>query len=259
MPSCSKAKHPSGVEILFEEESHRYSSVLNGKEIEYTSGTTFVHKFFPEFDPTGEILRRKALKEGKTPEALKKEWDDNRDASCLFGTRCHAVFEDVLLARKKRFEPVDDKEKNTFEQGTKIANLFRQKLDILDVEKIVFNPYLPTPIAGTIDLLARSRKNGDILVLDWKTNKSIDTENRWNKFGLDPISHIPDLNYWHYACQLNLYQYLLTLGKYVPAGSKFKRAIIHVTCDGAKIIQLPDLTSEIKDMIIWDSCNFRTA
>lgn len=119
----------------------------------------------------------------------------------------------------------------------------------------MFNPYLPTPIAGTIDLLARSRKNGDILILDWKTNKSIDTENKWNKFGLDPIGHIPDLNYWHYSCQLSLYQYLLTLGKYVPTGSKFKRAIIHVTCDSAKIIQLPDLTSEIKDMIIYNSMN----
>ena len=256
MPACSEAAHPSGVRIKFTEEDHRYSSVIGGRELTYTSGTTFVHQFFPEFDPTGEILRCKAAKLGKEPEELKAEWDANRDASCRFGTKCHAVFEDVLLARKKRFEPVNDKEKNTFKQGTKIANLFRQKLDILDVEKIVFNPYLPAPIAGTIDLLARSRKNGDILILDWKTNKSIDTENKWNKFGLDPIGHIPDLNYWHYSCQLSLYQYLLTLGKYVPAGSKFKRAIIHVTCDGAKIIQLPDLTSEIKDMIIYNSMNF---
>ena len=80
-----------------------------------------------------------------------------------------------------------------------MANLFRQKLDILDVEKIVFSPWLPHPIAGTIDLLARSRKDGSILILDWKTNKSIDMENKWGKFGLDPIKHIPDLNYWHYS------------------------------------------------------------
>lgn len=103
MPSCSKAKHPSGVEIEFEEESHRYSSVLNGREIEYTSGTTFIHKFFPEFDPDGKILERCAAKQGKTPKQLKKEWDDNRDASCVYGTHVHALCEDVLLARKPRF------------------------------------------------------------------------------------------------------------------------------------------------------------
>ena len=103
MPSCSKAIHPSGVTIDFFEDSHRYVSVLNGREIEYMSGTTFVHKFFPEFDPDGKILERCALREGKTPAQLKKEWDDNRDASCLFGTRVHAICEDVLLGRKPRF------------------------------------------------------------------------------------------------------------------------------------------------------------
>ena len=137
-----------------------------------------------------------------------------------------------------------------------MANAFRTQLDVLAVEKIVFNPFLPRPIAGTIDLLARSRKNGDILILDWKTNKSIDKENKWNKFGLDPISDVPDLNLYHYGLQLSLYQYLLTLGKYVPAGSKFKRAIIHLTETGHEIIQLPDMTSRIKDMIIWDQMRF---
>lgn len=43
MPGCSKAVHPSGVEITFEEDSHKYSSVVGGKELVYTSGTTFVH------------------------------------------------------------------------------------------------------------------------------------------------------------------------------------------------------------------------
>jgi hypothetical protein len=137
-----------------------------------------------------------------------------------------------------------------------MANVFRQQLDVLAVEKIVFSPYLPRPIAGTVDLLARSRKDGSILILDWKTNKSIDRENRWKKFGLDPIRHVPDLNYWHYSLQLSLYQYLLAFGKYVPEGSKFKRAIIHLTETGHDIIQLPDLTSEIKDMVIWDACRF---
>ena len=125
MPACSKATHPSGVEIVFTENDPRDSVAVNCTELDYTAGTTFVHMFFPKLDPTGEILRRKAAKLGKTPEALKAEWDANRDASCVFGTRCHAIFEDVLLARKKRFEPVNDKEKNTFEQGIKIANLFR--------------------------------------------------------------------------------------------------------------------------------------
>jgi len=258
MPACSKSIHPSGIEIIFTEDDHKYCSVVDGKELTYTSGTTFIHKFFPPFDPTGEILKRKALKEGKTPEALKAEWDANRDASCVFGTRTHSVCEDVLLGRERRCSPENEKERNTFEQGAAMANTFRKGLDVLGVEKIVFSPFLPNPIAGTIDLLAKSRKDGSILILDWKTNKSIDMENKYGKFAFDPISHVPDLNYWHYSLQLSLYQYLLVLGKYVPKDSKFKRAIIHLTETGHEIIQLPDMTSEIKDMLIWDAGRFRS-
>ena len=120
----------------------------------------------------------------------------------------------------------------------------------------MFSPYLPRPIAGTIDLLARSRKTGAVIIGDWKTNKALDAENKWGKFGLDPIRHVPDTPFGHYECQLSLYQYLLMFGKYFPPDTKFKRAIIYLTEAGHEIMQLPDRTSEIKDMIIWDACRF---
>ena len=72
MPGTSKAKSPSGIEIVFEELTHKYTSEVNGKLIEYTSGTTFIHKFIPEFDPTGVITERCAKKQGITVEELKK-------------------------------------------------------------------------------------------------------------------------------------------------------------------------------------------
>jgi len=39
MPSCSKAKNPRGVEIIFTEEDHKYKSIIDGQEVFYTSGT----------------------------------------------------------------------------------------------------------------------------------------------------------------------------------------------------------------------------
>lgn len=257
MPACSTSEHPSGVKITFEENTHRYSSEINGNEIEYVSGTTFVHQFIPEFDPTGKITERCALKEGISVEELKKRWADKRDRSCLYGTRVHEICEDTILNRSARNTPENPKEELVFRHAKEIAGKFKQGLDILGVEKIIFSPYLPTPIAGTIDLLARSRKDGSILILDWKTNEKIDVENKYKKFCFDPIGHIPDINFYHYSLQLSLYQYLLKFGKYVPADSKFKRAIIHLTEAGYQIIQLPDLTSEIKDMIIFKACDFR--
>ena len=95
MPGTSKAKSPSGVEITFEELTHTYSSKVNGKAIDYVSGTVFLHKFFPEFDPTGEITKRCAKKQGVTVEELKKQWAQKGLEATTFGTRCHEVCEDI--------------------------------------------------------------------------------------------------------------------------------------------------------------------
>ena len=82
MPGTSKAKNPKGQVIEFFEETHKYLTVLNGKEVPYTSGTAFSHPFFPQFDPTGKITERCAKKEGITVEQLKAKWAAKGAESC---------------------------------------------------------------------------------------------------------------------------------------------------------------------------------
>lgn len=251
MPGTSKAKHPRGYEITFEESTHKYSSIINGKEISYTSGTGVIHACFPPFDPSGEITKRCALKEGITVEELKAKWKAKGDASCKFGTRVHECCEDIELGKSEhelRNKPQDAREEIVFKHAINMARKFRQQLDILGVEKIVFSPELR--IAGTIDLFARSKKTGDWIIIDHKTNQTIDTENKWSNFALPPIEHIPDINFWHYAGQLNLYQYLLQREGYVPKRSKFRLFLNHLTESGAKLIELPDMQLEIRDIIV---------
>lgn len=117
MPGTSKARNPKGIEITFEELTHKYSSVVNGKEIKYTSGTQFCGMFFPEFDPTGEITKRCALKEGLTVEAIKEKWAAKGRESCRLGTRMHETCEDVFLGNKFRNSPEDDVEKSRFKNA----------------------------------------------------------------------------------------------------------------------------------------------
>lgn len=251
MPGTSKAKHPRGYEITFEESTHKYSSMIDGREISYTSGTGIIHACFPEFDPTGEITKRCAAKEGISVEELRAKWKAKGVASCKFGTRVHECCEDIELGKslhELRNQPQDAREEVVFKHAVNMARKFRQQLDILGVEKIVFSPDLQ--IAGTIDLLARSKKTGDWLIIDHKTNQTIDTENKWNSFALAPIEHIPNLNFWHYAGQLNLYEYLLRREGYVPKQAKFRLFLNHLTEAGAKLIELPDLQLEIRDIVL---------
>ena len=192
MPGTSRTKNPRGVEIEFEEATHIYRSIIEGTEIRYVSGTTFIGKFFPQFDPTGIITARCAKKEGITVEEIKERWAAKGRESSRLGTRLHELCEDIELGRDIRNTPENIIEAKRFENGKKLATKLRNTIDILGVEKIVFSHRLPTPIAGTIDLFGRSRKDGTYLILDWKTNKEIEKTNKYKKFCLAPIQHIPD-------------------------------------------------------------------
>lgn len=248
MPSCSKAKNPRGIEITFEEESHKYTSIINGFEVQYISGTQFLGKYYPKFDPDGSIIKRCALKEGVSVADLQAKWDAKGKESCRLGTRLHETIEDTLLKRAYRNTPENDEEKRRFDNGIKVGQRLLEKVSILGVEQIVFSDRLL--LAGTIDLLAKTRDKDTYLIIDHKTNKTIEKENKYNKFCLAPIEHIPDLSYWHYALQLNLYQYLLKYESYVPKNAKFRMFLNHVTSDAAAFIELPDMQSDIKDLVI---------
>ena len=248
MPSCSKAKNPQGIEITFTEADHRYRSIIDGKEISYISGTTFLGKFFKPFDPTGEITRKCALKRGVTVEALKEEWRLKGLEATTYGTRVHETCEDVFNDREFRNTPNNTKEEFAFKHAKRISAKIKERLDILGIEYIVFNHRLR--LAGTIDLFAKSKTDDTYYIIDHKTNKEIEQENKWNNFALEPISHVPDTNFSHYALQLNLYEYLLKYGKYVPLNAKFRLFLNHITENGARLIELPNYQTEIREMII---------
>ena len=96
MPGSCTAKNPRGIEVEFEEASHIYRTLKNDKEIKYISGTSFLGNFFPQFDPTGEITKRCALKAGISVDELKKQWSNKGKESCRLGTRTHELCEDII-------------------------------------------------------------------------------------------------------------------------------------------------------------------
>ena len=248
MPSCSKDKNPRGVEIVFTEEDHSYRSVIGGKPLKYVSGTTFISSFFPQFDPYGTIAESCARKRGITKAEIQAEWAEKAKKSCIYGTKIHETCEDVLKGSKTlRNKPLDDREKATMRNAIRMCENLLKRGTPEGIEKIVFDETLG--IAGTIDLLMRSKKDGMLWILDHKSNSSIDVENRYNAFAKPPISHVPDTNFWHYSLQLNLYEYLMKRAGYVSSGEKIGKAILHITENGVKTYRLKDMQREIQAMI----------
>ena len=142
MPATSKSKNPRGIEIVFTEADHKYLSIVNGKEINYTSVTCLVGSCFPQFDPTGAIAERCAKKEGITVAELKERWAAKGRESCRLGTRMHECCEDIELGRELRNKAENEIEQMRFNNAIKMAKAFRQKLDIIGVEKLVFDDRL---------------------------------------------------------------------------------------------------------------------
>lgn len=249
MPACSTTKNPRGISITFTEADHRYVSVIDGKKLTYTSATTLIGRYFNPFDPTGKITERCAAKEGISVEELKARWSEKGRESTRLGTRMHEVCEDIILGRNMRNSPENIIEKKRFDNAIDMSRKLKQRLEILGVEKLIFDDRLQ--IAGTIDLFAKSRKDNNLYyIIDHKSNQEIEQENKYGKFCLAPIQHLPDIAYYHYALQLNLYEFLLKFGGYVSKDAKFKHVLNHVTAEQGKLIMLPNLQLEIKDIVI---------
>lgn len=256
MPSCSTAKNPSGIEILFQEENHEYSSTIDGQKMVYTSGTSLIGKYFEPFD-ADKIAPFSARKLGLTVEEVKEKWRKAGEDAARFGTRCHEVCEDTILGRSLRNSPENEKEELTFKNAERVAEAIKNRFEVVGVEKIVFDHKLK--IAGTIDLLCRSKEQLNMYyIFDWKTNKEITSENKYQKFAFDPISHIADTTLNHYQLQLNLYEYLLKFGRYVPKDSLFKKVLFHLKPDGVDKMVLGDFQSEVKDLIIDYLTNYHS-
>jgi hypothetical protein len=105
--------------------------------------------------------------------------------------------------------------KVTFQNGYVYKDTHPKKGDLglvplTDEWRIFYEEY---GIAGTLDFL--EYKNGVFTIYDWKRSEKlvkngvILKDNPWGTSAFDPISHIPDTSFYHYALQLSMYRYIL--------------------------------------------------
>ena len=251
MPGSSSAFDPDGNEIVFEESRHKYySPAVNGRpQVDYVSGTSLIHRYCNSFEKKKNLIASKvAGKRGISVEDVIAEWDRNRDEACAFGTRVHETCEDVLLGRTTfRNEPKSDKEKRTFDQAKAMAEKIKSRVDVVAVEKIIFD--IDLKIAGTADLLVRNRETGGLVILDWKTNQSIDMVNSYGDKMDGVLSQMDDCNFNVYSLQLSLYEYLMRKRGFVP-DIPMKKAIVHVTETEGRMVQCADYGMQVRDVII---------
>ena len=199
-----KERHPLARDcrISFEEESHTYT--VDGVAVPL-SVTKLIHKYSRGFDAAEAIrvmrpdTRQRYTDQGLVTESeITESWTRNGAVQSARGTLMHFQIEQYLNHCQ-----IEEPWSPEFQQFVTLFNeivhqeQFRTELSIFSSR---YN------IAGQIDGLFK-HENGTFVVWDWKRCKNLRYDSHTQM--LEPLSHLPDTNYFHYALQLNIYRHIL--------------------------------------------------
>lgn len=242
-------EHERDKHIVFDEPTHTYT--IKGSHKGYISCTGFIHAFFGHFDPDAiiaKMMRSPKWPEspyfGMTPEAIKKKWSDNGKNASEAGTEMHLAIEQYFNGAEELIPPhvLQTREWSHF---LAFWNRFKDEIEPFRTEWEVFVEEIK--LAGSIDGIFRSKRDGSILIYDWKRSKEIKMGNDFQS-GLGPLSHLPDCNYWHYSLQLNIYRYILE-NYYGCRVSDMYLVILHPDQQSYKRMRLNRMDEEVAAMI----------
>jgi len=220
--------------IVFSASDHSYKSIDDSDNIDWVSVTTLISHLKKSFDAKKTAERVSKNKRSKwfgiEPAKIEAIWKNEADRATTLGTYYHNQREGDLcslasIEREGVIIPIIAPSGET--DGIRYAP--SQKLDAgIYPEHMV---YLKSAgICGQSDLV--EVVNGKVNIIDYKTNKEIKTEAFTNWEGvsekmLDPVSHLDDCNFNHYALQLSIYMYVIL--KHNPKLKPGRIFIHHIT------------------------------
>jgi len=191
-----RLQHVRNQRLQFDAETHTYT--LDGRQ-KLTSVTTVIETYFPKFDP--DVAIQKMKRKGthplarKTPEEIKRVWQEKKEKSQAAGTRMHEAIE----AHLKGETVADHQDVLRFVDAIRPTTLG----ELVTTEWAIFDE--EWGIAGTLDALFQTGEH--FMLADWKRSK-IKNANRWET-ALRPIAHLQACNFEKYSLQLSLYRLIL--------------------------------------------------
>ena len=210
--------------IKYYDEPHTY--YIGDKKM--TSATQLISKFKQKFD-SNYWSEKKAEERGITQEEILKEWKDKSEYSCEKGNLFHEYAENYL--NNKIFPYPEERVKRILgnndvkEDYDKLLILFNKfyeesysKLIPIKSEVIVGDEELE--ICGMVDQLFWNSKSEELQIWDWKTNKAIKRNNKWQQFK-EPLSHLDVCEFNTYSLQLSLYRYIIEKNTNLKLGDSY--------------------------------------
>lgn len=258
--------HPRDAFIQFEEDGHKYTinserlglppSELSPDPIErcslgWLSCTSFVHSFFDAFDADAVIDKMQASSKwseskyfGMTKEAIKEMWATKAKESSEAGTALHLDIEHFYNDDADWIPASKDTVEWQFFLSFHNDYIVPRGYQAYRTEWLVFDE--ASKIPGSIDMVYK-KPDGTFAIFDWKRTGELKKENRFQS-GTGPLSHLPDVNYWHYSLQLNVYRYILQK-YYGVVVTELALVILHPNNTNYRVVKLNFMDDEVAAMM----------
>jgi hypothetical protein len=240
--------------IVFLHEKHSY--LINGRPSAKVSVTGLLNIYKPPFEQE-KWAAIKAEQRKITPEEIKEEWRINNLYATTRGTILHNYMENYYDNKIIPYDKGETERQLGFELHLKLReelktlvkhfnNFYNDTKYLLPIKKeFVVGDIKDTLICGMLDMLVYNTKTNSYEIYDYKTNKDIDFNSKFDKKFFEPISHLDVCEFNTYSLQLSLYKYFIE--KYTTLKINGTYVVwLNTKNENYKLIPLKNMDKEVK-------------
>jgi ATP-dependent exoDNAse (exonuclease V) beta subunit len=238
-------------EIKFDDITHTY--YLNERKL--TSVTTLIHKYTSIFDEE-YWAPVKAKEYGVLTDSVKYAWLFLNELSTFKGSALHNFIENYyynklyiypkdIIIDNFGYDPVIREYEIIKKQFLNFYHDSFGKLIAIRPEYIVFDQVYN--VSGMVDMLFYNKKSNCFEIWDWKTNKKLSKNNRFQKMN-GIFSDLDDCEFNVYSIQLNTYKYIIEKNTGVKIGDCYIVWFFEGNSN-YNILKIPDLQPRIKEIL----------
>lgn len=212
--------------VVFDKEKHTYT---NPETKERYISVSQLLKLYKEPFKKDFLAEKVAKKEKVSKQEILDRWDKANKDACDKGTNIHSILENYI-----KNDIVEDRELITELEKVFSKRFYRK----INSEFIVYSD--EHKVAGMSDCIAEvDELHFD--VLDFKTNKKFNFENKYGEYLKPPLNNLQHCQYNEYGLQLSLYAYLYSK----HTGKKLRKIEIFYYDGKFKSIPIPYLYWDI--------------
>lgn len=219
------------------------------------SVTRLIEEYSNEFE-ADTVAERVAYKQGKTTQEILAEWQYKNDFACHKGSTCHEYAQSLWSGESWKIDKFDESDNyikavgKIKQQADNFKKDYSTMLEHLADELIVGSKEYD--IASAIDHLFYNTLTEGLVLVDYKTNSWLTGYNKkaYSKKMKPPLHTHNDDSLNHYYLQLSIYKYFLETYAGVQVSEMF---IVYMSenIDNYKIIEIPYLENEVKQILEW--------